>query len=243
MAIQASISDRLLAPVHRWVWSDPRRCGHKLLQFSLTEADGGRDITRAAELTADPLLRRLYLVHALDEQRHARLFYQRGAAVLAALPDDDAPAFQGAGFAPGERGLDDLKVEAGDAPLLAFMHLSERDAARRFAIYTEVLGHDPATRDVFAEILRDEAFHMNYTHAQLVRVAPTLAGRELWSARFSRLWKGYLRVASAIAGVMGGFMLTVQYFAVVPVFAWFARRRPPRTGWQSPKISSGDAQY
>lgn len=243
MAISVSFTDRLLSPIHRWVWSEPSRKGHKLLQFALTEADGGRDIARAAELTADPLLRRLYLVHAHDELRHARLFRERGAAVLASVPEGEAPAFMAASFAPGERGLDDLRVEAGDSALLAFMHLSERDAAQRFAVYTEVLDSDPATREVFAEILRDEAFHMNYTRAQLVRIAPQLAGRELLSARLSRLWKGYLRVAAAIASVLGGVMLTLQYFVIVPVFALLVRQRAPRTGWQPPSISPGDAAY
>ena len=56
---------------------------------------------------------------------------------------------------------------------------------------------------MFAEILEDEAFHMNYTDAQLARVAPPATGAALWRARASRLWKGYLRVATALAGVIG----------------------------------------
>jgi hypothetical protein len=47
----------LLLPLHRWVWRDPHRCARKLLAFEETEADGGRDLARAAELTKDPLLR------------------------------------------------------------------------------------------------------------------------------------------------------------------------------------------
>ena len=59
--------DRLMRPVHRWVWSDFNRRVRKLLAFSEVETDGGRDILRAAEVTPDPLLRRLYLEHAIDE--------------------------------------------------------------------------------------------------------------------------------------------------------------------------------
>ena len=47
------------------------------------------------------------------------------------------------------------------------------------------------------------------------------------------LWKAYLRLATALAGVIGGLMLTVQYFVLLPPFAWLAkraeRREPP--GW------------
>ena len=42
--------DRLLRPLHRWVWSDPHRRGNKLLRFAETEADGGRDLSLAASM-------------------------------------------------------------------------------------------------------------------------------------------------------------------------------------------------
>src|ERR1700733_8390871 len=163
--------DTLLRPVHRWVWTDAHRRAHKLLRFAETEADGGRDIARAAELTGDAVLRRLYLRHAMDELRHADMFRTRGRAMLAALPRQEAGA-EANWFAPGERGLDDLNVDRErDDTLLAFLHLSERAAAMRFAVYREVLPKDPETREVFETILRDEAFHMNYTRKQLERVS------------------------------------------------------------------------
>src|ERR1700736_5674241 len=74
--------DRMLRPVHRWVWGDFDRRVRKLIAFAQVEGDGGRDILRAAEVTPDPLLRRLYLEHAIDELRHAELFRQRGAALV-----------------------------------------------------------------------------------------------------------------------------------------------------------------
>jgi hypothetical protein len=224
--------------MHGWVWSDPRRRARKLLSFAETEADGGLDLTRAAELTKDALLRRLYLRHSLDERRHAELFRRRGRAILEGLSDAELarPSFEANWFAPGERGLDDLSVdnEKEDA-LLAFLHLSEKAAAGRFAIYREVLERDPETRTVFSEILRDEAFHMNYTYTQLARVSPERHRRRLWWARAKRLWKGYLRIAAGIAGVLGGIMLTLQYFILLPVFALLAKRAARREalGWQA----------
>lgn len=227
--------DRILRPLHRWVWSDARRRGEKLLKFAQTEADGGRDIARAAERTHDALLRRLYLRHALDEQRHANLFRVRGRAILRDLGKEESGAtFDANWFSPGERGLDDLKVdEESEGSLLAFLHLSEKAAARRFAVYQEVLAVDPTTRDVFTDVLKDEAFHMNYTLSQLKRVEPKKAGWRLWWARLTRLWKGYLRIASAIANVMGGIVLAVQYFVILPIFAFLAKRSAKKElpGW------------
>ena len=116
-----------------------RRRGRKLLRFAETEADGGRDLARAAEVTSDALLRRLYLRHAADEQRHAELFRRRGQRILSALPaPTGARRFEANWLAPGERGLDDLRVEReSDDSLLAFLHLSEKAAAGRFAVYRE----------------------------------------------------------------------------------------------------------
>src|SRR5215831_14226353 len=116
--------DRFLRPVHRWVWSNPARRGRKLLRFAETEADGGRDLARAAELTNDALLRRLYLRHAADERRHADLFRHRGKALLVSLAEQGASVLDAAWIAPGERGLDDLHVDReSDETLLAFLHL------------------------------------------------------------------------------------------------------------------------
>src|SRR5438128_1362854 len=109
--VRGARMDRILRPVHRWIWGDAARRVRKLLLFSETEADGGRDLLRAAEVTPDPLLRRLYLAHAKDELHHADLFRQRGAALMRALPDRSRPEIKASWLGPGEHGLDDLRIE------------------------------------------------------------------------------------------------------------------------------------
>jgi len=236
--------DRLLAPLHRWIWSDAERRVQKLIRFGETETDGGRDILRAAEITSDPLLRRLYLVHAIDELRHGVLFRERAASLLPALRLSSTPKFRADWLAPGGHGADDLDVDdESDVAMLAFLHLSEKAAASRFTVYREVMKDDPPTRAVFEEILHDETFHMNYTLVQLARVSPQHHKRRLWRARLSRLWKAYLRVAVGVAGLIGGLLLTVQYFVLLPPFAWMARRtlrREPR-GWTPIPADGRDA--
>jgi hypothetical protein len=69
---------------------------------------------------------------------------------------------------------------------------------------------------------------MNYTHAQLRRVCPKKYGTRLFLARARRLWKGYLRVATALAGVMARGLLLVQYFVLLPIFALLAKRAARR---------------
>ena len=111
--------------------------------------------------------------------------------------------------------------------------MAEKAAAGRFAIYRDVVDDDPPTRAIFEEILRDEVFHMNYTYTQLARVLPEVYRRQVWQARASRLWKRYLRVAAAVAGVLGTVILTIMYFVA-------ARR--PSPGWPSaPSAASRSA--
>jgi hypothetical protein len=235
--------DRILLPVHRWVWGDFDRRVRKLLAFAEVESDGGRDILRAAELTPDPLLRRLYLEHAIDELHHGDLFRQRGAALLRTRSTQLKTLFNGTPL-PGGHGLDDLSVQdEPDNRLLAFLHVAEKAAAGRFTIYRELVNDDPKTREIFEEILRDEVFHMNYTYTQLARIQPQSYKRQVWWARANRVWKRYLRVAVAIGSVLGAAVLTAIYFILLPPFAWLARRaerREPR-GWTPVPPNKDDA--
>jgi rubrerythrin len=226
----------LRSPINHLIWKDPGRKARLLLRFAEVEADGGRDLVRAAETTADPTLRLLFLRHAADEAHHAWLFRTRGQDILRDLPSAPSGAAAPQWLAPGERGLDDLRVdEEADAELLAFLHLSEKAAAKDFHRYVAALSSDPSTRGVFQRVVKDEFFHMSYTRAQLLRLAPERHGWLLWRARLSRLWKGYLRVAGALAAVIGTGVLTLQYYLLLPPFALAARRAAKREplGWTS----------
>src|SRR4030095_8567991 len=189
MAQQGTRVDRMLRPLHRWVWGNFDRRVRKLIAFSKVEGDGGRGILRAAGLTPDPLLRRVSLGQPIHALRHADLFRHRGAALLQARAANTTALFN-TNPLPGGHGLDDLTIKGEpDYRLLAFLHVAEKAAAGRFEIYREVVDDDPATKAIFEEILRDEVFHMNYTYTQLTRVLPGSYRRQVWYARASRLWK------------------------------------------------------
>jgi hypothetical protein len=238
----------LLNPLQRWMWRDPVRRAHILLRFAEVEADSGRDVARAAELTPDPKLRRLYLRHARDEQRHAELFRRRGSELLRAAGKRAEPGWRPDWLAPGERGLDDVRVEpGGDGPFLAFLHLSEATATHRFATYRKAVAKDEDTRSLFSLILKDEAFHSTYSRHELARVSPRHQAWLLWKARLMRAWHAYMRFAVAFAGAIAAVLLTLQYFILLPLFAWAAKRGAGREpdGWRSVASKAGDlkAQY
>src|SRR6476469_3034619 len=134
--------DRILRPIHRWIWRDRDRRVRKLLAFADVETGGGRDILRAAEVTPDPLLRRLYLEHAIDELHHGDLFRERGVALLRARGAARGVLFDGNPL-PGGHGLDDLRIEGEpDHRLLAFLHVAEKAAAGRFEVYRGLVDDD-----------------------------------------------------------------------------------------------------
>ena len=58
----------------------------------------------------------------------------------------------------------------------------------------------------------------------------------------------YLRLATALAGILGSILLTIQYFILLPPFAWLAKRAERRelSGWTLVSPESGgslDKQY
>jgi rubrerythrin len=219
--------------LQRLVWADGRRRARLLMRFSEVEVDGGKDLVRAAEATGDPLLRKLFLRHARDEAHHAALFRRRALELLQV--NGGAGRATPQWLAPGERGLDDVRVgEEREENLLAFLHLSEKAAARDFASYASALAADPDTRAVFEQVLRDESFHMRYTRQQLTRLEPHRHSWIIWRARLTRFWRLYLRFAGAIGALFGAVMLSLQYYLLLPPFAYFARRaaRAETPGWK-----------
>src|SRR3954453_9093327 len=116
----------MLRPVPRVGWGDHDRRVRKLLTFGEVETDGGRDILRAAEMTPDPLLRRLYLEHAIGELRHGDMFRRRGAVLLQPRRDG-TPGIFGGSPRPGGHGVDDLAIGGEpDRRLLSFLHVAEK---------------------------------------------------------------------------------------------------------------------
>jgi len=173
----------------------------------------------------------------LAELQHAVGWHARENAFhLCALPGDVHRVPRRAQGNDGGHGLDDLAIDGEpDYRLLAFLHVAEKSAAGRFEIYRQVVDDDPSTRAIFEQILRDEVFHMNYTYTQLARISPRSYRRHVWWARASRLWKRYLRIAAAVAGLFGATLLTLVYFIVLPPFVWLAQRaeRVEGLGWRA----------
>jgi len=222
--------------VVRWlnplVWSLPGNVARKLAGFAATEAESVLEMRAAAALTTDATRRALYLEHALDEARHARVF-ARAASDAAVATGNDIPGH------PTHVTPEDLFERLGETRFLAYVHLGERRGRRQFETYRDhFTDRAPHLSTMFQGLLVDELRHETYTFEQLVLVAGSLAGatRELRRAAAWEAWRTWLRLGRTLTAQVYFVLMLVVYVAIAP-FAWVfgrARSRPTRFRSASP---------
>lgn len=217
------------------IWRLPGRPSMKMAEFSHVEAGSGLDMLDAAERERDPLLKRKYFRHALDELKHARLFRER-ARILATGNQRVEAVLDDAGFQSehGIRAVRPLVEELGHTSFMAFVWLHERAGAAQFEVYAHLLRDDADSSAMFEAITKDEKFHVAYSRAELDRLSASGRGAEvrraLWWSRLKDLWQAWTRTTAGLGEVMAGFWLSMLYFLVVTPFGWVAGRRERMAG-------------
>jgi hypothetical protein len=216
----------LLAPI---AWRVPGRAARMLHDFARAEQASMVDLLVAANLTASPARRALYLRHALDESRHAGMFARRSAELQRAR--GRAP------LGPVVADTEQLFERLGEARFLAFVHLGEARGHAQLRAHAGVCRSRGDARSValLEAVCADEARHEGYTRALLVE----LSGGERSAAaavRRARLWEAWRRFRRAgrwaSAWVYAALMIAL-FIAAAP-FALLVRvARPVRSGWAS----------
>lgn len=214
-------------------WRDPSQLAALLTSFAHTEAEGGDDLRAAAARVVDPWLREHLTRHARDELRHAALFRARAAELRGDVADDgsvphvDRPTERDS---HGFLRVPELSAE-GDIAFVAFLHVAEGNAEVLFRKAIRATRHDPRTQSVFAEILRDELYHVAWTKEALHRWRKAgrrgEVSRALAAARGRRFLGGLALAAARVGHGVGRTMLRIAYFTVFAPFAWAARRAKP----------------
>ncbi|MBI3844677.1 MAG: ferritin-like domain-containing protein [Planctomycetes bacterium] len=238
----------------RAVWSDPVRKVRTLEGFSKTEGDGARDIETALRRVANAELRAHMKRHAADEARHAELFRRRAGelrslAAAAPLSSTDPDKLYDLARGRPEVEVDShgfftagVLDERGEVAYVAMLHVAERRAAQIFRVHRDLTRDDPETSEIFAEILRDEQFHVAYTGTWLRRWKKAGRGREvraeLSQARGSRFLGAWKRLGSRAGANFGRVLLFVFYVTVLVPFGLVARFRREPGGWHSPNAST-----
>jgi rubrerythrin len=225
---------RLSAP---WVWRSRAKMARKLEGFASTEAGSALDMLKAAELTQDPKLRRLFFIHAMDEARHAQMF-------RAAARQLDS----------GERGSEynlihatrqNLLERLGLVQFIAFVYLAEQRGETQFRALAEHFAGDPEMEQLFQQIGKDEQFHVSYSGRLLRRWRRAGRAREVFAAlasiRFRRAADAWRRAGRQLGDLMTRALLSVVYLVVLPIFVLAQRKSEQRgQGWQLPAGSSDD---
>jgi len=219
---------RLAAP---WVWRSNARIAQKLLRFSATESGSALDMLRAAELTTDPQLRRLFFHHALDEARHARMFRNAARSLMPeGTPQDEYAQVHGT--------RQDLLERYGLVGFIAFVHVAERAGMQQFEALREHFRHQPDLHALFSTVAHEEKFHVSYSGRQLQRWRAQGRGKEVRNAliriQAQRAWEAWRRAGRVLGDVMSRAIISVICLVVIPGFALLQRLSPRKSGWQKP---------
>lgn len=222
---------QLLNPI---VWRLPGRPARKLYSFARAERGSMIDLAQAARTTPSAARAAMYLRHAADEARHARLFAQRSAALRR------------------ERGAEPLgEVRAdtealferlGEVDFLAFVHRGERRGRAQFEAYRDYFVHRGAHEDaaLFEGIIADERRHESYTRELLVALAGSEAAARAAMRRMARweAWRTWRRAGQGLAQRAYAISMFAVYVLALPVAVLVRAVRPVRRGWQ---ITAGEA--
>jgi hypothetical protein len=204
-------------------WRLPGRTPARLHAFAMAEAQSELELRRAAARSPSFARRALYLRHALDEARHARMFAQRA--------DELWRGGGRAGCFLRAPELEHLYDRLGEVGCLAFVHLGEARGRAQFEAYRARFARrgDERTRTLFDAVLADERRHERYTRELLLELCGTEGAvrAALRRARAWELWRGFRRSGRLVSTALHAVVMTALYLVVAPLGLVLRRRRRP----------------
>lgn len=223
---------RLVTPL---VWRLPGHAARKLHGFARAEKGSRIDLLQAAHHTESLERRALYLRHALDETRHARMFWRRANELCRKKP-----------LPPPSADTEELFARLGELRFLAFVHRGELRGKQQFELYARHFAarRDARTEAMFKAILADEERHQRYTRELLVELAGSerRARAELRRAALWEAWRTWRRAGRALAAALFAGAMTAIYLVCGPVAAIGSRlSRRRRRGVRAARWLEGGA--
>jgi rubrerythrin len=207
---------RLATPL---VWRIPGHGARKLYGFARAEQGSRIDLLQAAQRTPSLARRALYLRHAVDETRHAGMFWRRANELVP-------------GFSPPVADTERLFERLGETRFLAFVHRGEQRGRQQFELYAKHFGArgDARTEALFAAILVDEERHERYTRELLVELAggERAARAELRRAAMWEAWRMWRRAGRTLANGIFVLAMMAIYLVAGPIAAIGSKLRRPR---------------
>lgn len=219
-----ALTARLFGPLAARI---PGHSARMLLGFARAELASMLDLRAAAQGSPSEARRALYLRHALDEERHARMLHQRGAELVRARGEPPP--------SPPRADTEDLFERLGEVAFLAFVHHGERRGRMQFEVHRDAFAKrgDDKTRALFEALIADERRHEAYTWELLVEMAggEPAARAALRRAAGWEAWRSWRRAGRALAQIVYKALMSVLFVALLPWSLLVRVFRPVRTGW------------
>ena len=187
------------------------------------------DLLAAANATTSPARRALYLRHALDEGRHARMFSARAAQLRAE---------RGLVAAVDPVDFESLFARLGEVGFLAFVHRGEARGRRQFEVHRDHFAKkgDTHTEAMFESILGDERRHEAYSRSLLVELAGERRARQaLRRAALWEAWRLWRRGGRFVAQLLFFTVMVLAYVALTPLGLVVRATMPAPRGWLASK--------
>lgn len=205
----------------------PGQSARMLQNFARAELGSMLDLRAAAERSPSPDRRALYLRHALDESRHARMLAQRAAEIRRAQGKAPPP--------PTRADTEDLFERLGEIAFLAFVHHGERRGRAQFEAHRDTFARrgDDKTRALFEALIADETRHEAYTWDLLVELSggERAARAAVRKAAAWEAWRRWRRAGRALAHIVYIALMSVLYVTLLPMSLLVRAVRPERPGW------------
>jgi hypothetical protein len=197
-----------------------------LFGFARAEEQSQIELRLAAAVTPLARHKALYLRHALDEARHARVFWTiaRDRALVA-----------GKGLPRPRSDVERLFERLGESRFLAFVHWGERRGRVQFETYARVLRKrgDLELAAAFENIVEDERRHERYTKALLGELDGARAPRTFaWAVGFEA-WRSFRRAGRSFAQLSYAVLMAVVFVVIAPMALWFGFTRPGQRGFRA----------
>jgi len=216
-----------LSILNPFVWWSHRRSALKLYSFSLSEHGSMLDLHVAARLTPCPERAALYVRHANDEARHAKLFWNRATLLLT---ESGRP-----GLSFPRADIEHLFETLGEIRFLAFVHRGERRGRQQLESYQKYFQSrgNQEMAALFDGIVADERRHESYTLELLHTLASeSEAANALQSVRRWELWQRWRRLGKGLTARLYTGLMWVLYLASLPLAVWVRAFSSARPGWR-----------
>ena len=228
--------DRMLRPVHRWIWSDVDRRVRKLLRLRGSRGRwrtrhparrGGHAGSALAPAVSGSCDRRT------PPRRSVPPAWRRPASSAVASVRHALSAANWLPPAATASTICALKTSPTNRCSRSCMWRKRPRPAASRSIGTSSQDDPPTRADVRRDPARRSVSHELHLHAACPHLATTRTGGGCGGRARAACGTDICAWRSAIAGLLGTLILTMQYFVLLPPFAWLAKRavRRERPGW------------